>query len=141
MRRRKLTLIFSLVLALSFYFTSLDVPAQTKVNKSGKAFVDLNGDGICDNFQTGYGFDNDGDGIPNGQDPDYVKPMDGSGKKFMHGNMSKNNVGKGAFGTGDGTGNSGVGPKDGTGYGSGFGTGTCDGTGPKGKRNQNSGKK
>ncbi len=141
MRRRKLTLIFSLVLALSFYFTSLDATAQTKVKKSGKAFVDLNGDGICDNFQTGYGFDNDGDGIPNGQDPDYVKPMDGSGKKFMHGNMSKNNVGKGAFGPGDGTGNSGIGPKDGTGYGSGFGTGTCDGTGPKGKRNQNSGKK
>lgn len=143
MRRRNLSLIFSLVFFLAFYFTTIDASAQTTGKKNGKTFVDLNGDGICDNFQTGYGFDDDGDGIPNGQDPDYVKPKDGSGKKFMHGNMSKNKFGKGGFGPGDGTGNSGLGPKDGTGYGaaSGSGTGVCDGTGPKGKRAQNSNNK
>jgi hypothetical protein len=130
MKRRNLSLILSLVFLLAFYFT-VDTSAQSAGKKNGKAFVDMNGDGVCDQFQAGYGFDDDGDGIPNGQDPDYVKPKDGTGKKF----------GKGGFGPGDGTGNSGLGPRDGTGYGSGSGTGTCDGTGPKGKRAQNSGNK
>ncbi|MCK7471609.1 MAG: hypothetical protein MZU95_13200 [Desulfomicrobium escambiense] len=38
------------------------------------AFVDENGDGINDLAK-----DADGDGIPNGQDPDWVKPADGTG--------------------------------------------------------------
>jgi hypothetical protein len=29
--------------------------------------------------------DHDGDGIPNGQDEDWIRPMDGSGYKFRHG--------------------------------------------------------
>jgi hypothetical protein len=138
MRRRRLAFIFSLVFILSFYLSATDANAQTTGKKSGKAFVDINGDGICDNFQAGYGFDDDGDGIPNGQDPDYVKLKDGSGKKFMQGNLVKNKFGNGSYGPGDGTGNSGLGPRDGTGYGPGSGTGTCDGTGPKGKRSRNS---
>jgi hypothetical protein len=40
-------------------------------------FVDENGDGICDQFQ-----DHDGDGIPNGQDPDWDRPEDGNGKQY-----------------------------------------------------------
>ena len=70
-----------------------------------------------------YGpFDEDGDGIPNGQDPDFVKPKDGSGHKFgQTGNGNKNSKGQG---------NS-YGPGKGNGLGS--GSGTCDGTGPKGK--------
>jgi hypothetical protein len=48
---------------------------QAMGNRVGsKGFVDENGDGINDNAP-----DADGDGIPNGQDPDYVKPADGSG--------------------------------------------------------------
>ena len=43
-------------------------------------FVDVDGDGICDNFGIN-GRDADGDGIPNGQDDDYVPPRDGSGKQ------------------------------------------------------------
>ena len=139
MKRRRISLIFSLVLILSFYFASIDASAQTSNKQNRKTFVDLNGDGVCDHFQTGYGFDADGDGIPNGQDPDYVKPLDGSGQKFMHGKTSKNKFGMGGYGPGDGTGNSGLGPKDGTGYGP--GTGTCDGTGPKGRRAQNTNNK
>ena len=54
-------------------------------------------DGINDNSP-----DSDGDGIPNGQDDDYVRPTDGSGS--MNGN----------------------------GNGGGTGTGDCDGTGPQG---------
>lgn len=38
------------------------------------AFVDENGDGINDLAK-----DADGDGIPNGQDPDWAKPADGTG--------------------------------------------------------------
>jgi hypothetical protein len=98
-------------------------------NKITKGFEDLNGDGINDNA-----VDSDGDGIPNGKDPDYKKPLDGSGNKYMNGNGNQKRTGKGGFGPGDGTG-TGVGPKDGTGFGSGSGTGTgqCDGTGPKGR--------
>jgi len=92
------------------------------------------------------GFDDDGDGIPNGQDPDYVPPADGTGRKF--GTAAQEPQGPLAqlrnwfrfrfmpmfgfepagYGPGDGSGNGGVGPKDGTGYGPGpFGDGECDG--------------
>jgi len=80
-------------------------------------------------------FDDDGDGIPNCQDPDYVKPQDGTGKKLGKMHMFKGTKGNGGFGPGDGTGNTGIGPRDGTGFGksAGAGTGVCDGTGPKGQ--------
>ena len=58
--------------------------------------------------------DDDGDGVPNGQDPDWVKPQDGTGHKAAH------KIGKGAFRTGL------------TAAGRASGTGVCDGTGPKG---------
>jgi hypothetical protein len=46
-------------------------------------FVDANGDGVCDRCGTCIpkGDDADGDGIPNGQDPDYTPPKDGSGRR------------------------------------------------------------
>ncbi len=127
-------LLFSVVLFLGLYLTSSDTRAQQKGKKGGSAFVDLNGDGICDNLGSGYGFDEDGDGIPNGQDDDYVKPQNGTGKKFMNGKASNNKIGKGGSGPGNGNGNSGIGPRDGTGYGA--KSGICDGTGPKGNRNR-----
>ena len=80
-------------------------------------------------------FDDDGDGILNCQDPDYVRPHDGTGKKLGKMSMFKGSNGNGGYGPGNGTGNSGIGPRDGTGFGktSGTGGGVCDGTGPKGK--------
>jgi hypothetical protein len=44
---------------------------------------DDDGDGICDNCGgcLPQGPDADGDGIPNGQDPDYVPPQDGDGQQ------------------------------------------------------------
>lgn len=92
-------------------------------NGGTKGFIDLNGDGINDNA-----IDSDGDGIPNGQDADYVRPQDGTGQKNMKGKNSQIKLGGNKYGPGDGTG-TGVGPQDGTGYGP--GDGTCDGTGTK----------
>ncbi len=96
--------------------------------------------------------DDDGDGIPNGQDPDYVRPLDGTGRRL--GRLQAEPMGPLAFlrfwwrqgllgpigvirmssgyGPGDGTGNGGVGPQDGTGYGPGASEGSCDGDGPHG---------
>ncbi len=121
---------------------------KTAVNgqlQHGYMFVDENGDGFNDNAP-----DADGDGIPNGLDPDYEGPMlrsgqgargfvdlDGDGindNLMMGGQKGMNKARKGGYGPGDGTGNLGVRPQDGTGFGPGTGTGTgdCDGTGPKG---------
>jgi hypothetical protein len=81
---------------------------NTAAPRVGAAFVDANGDGICDNFQNGT-------------------PR----RQGMQGGR------RGGYGPGDGTGNQGMGPRDGTGYGpgagAGNGTGNCDGTGPKGR--------
>jgi hypothetical protein len=125
---RRLFIVAGFAMLLGLFFVSGESFGQNKAKKYGHGFVDLNGDGIND-----YALDSDGDGIPNCQDPDYVRPLDGSGQKFMNGRMAK--FGRGGYGPGDGTGNKGIGPKDGTGYGPGTGTGTgiCDGTGPKGK--------
>jgi len=59
----------------------------------GIGFVDENGDGYNDNAP-----DSDGDGIPNGQDPDYVPVNDGTGSRL--GNMGVNGFGAGVRGLG-----------------------------------------
>jgi hypothetical protein len=78
--------------------TELKAQAKAQANVQTKAefrhrnriaFVDENGDGINDLAK-----DADGDGIPNGQDPDWVKPGDGTGYKAQH------KIGKGSFRTG-----------------------------------------
>lgn len=66
--------------ALFVLFAAAGTWAQTDTLKApavqhGKNFVDLNNDGYNDNAP-----DADGDGIPNGQDKDYVKPGAGQGK-------------------------------------------------------------
>lgn len=98
-------------------------------------FIDEDGDGFND-----LAPDADGDGIPNGLDPDYVKPEDGTGnmnrwarkygalfqKYFGVDVMAAMNQMEGhRYGPGDGTG-TGFGPGDGTG----FGPGTSAGHGP-----------
>jgi hypothetical protein len=50
---------------------------------AGCQCCDVDGDGICDKCGgtcEPKGEDADGDGIPNGQDPDYSPPQDGSGR-------------------------------------------------------------
>jgi type II secretory pathway pseudopilin PulG len=114
--------------------TKTQAKAQTKAEfqyRNETRFVDENGDGINDLAK-----DADGDGIPNGQDPDWTKPLDGTGYKEQNrvgrsdgtgavqgqkaGKITKSNFGKGSFRTGM------------TAAGRTTGTGVCDGTGPKG---------
>jgi len=125
--------------------------AQT-CDGNGTNFIDLNGDGFNDNAP-----DHDGDGIPNGLDPDYIKhAQDGTGyqkgkigenqgqgmlqekamtktQKFerlqaFEGSMFQHRIR--AFGDMNG---SGTGICDGTGGGM-NGSGVCDGTGPHGNQ-------
>ena len=115
-------------------------------------FVDENGDGFNDNAP-----DHDGDGIPNGQDPDYEPSGNGRGHGFIDVDGDGiNDYAQDDDGDGipngkdpdytrpkDGTGMKigGGFKRDGTGMGfggsgrhAGGGTGTCDGTGPRGNR-------
>ena len=77
-------------------------------------FMDENCDGLNDLAR-----DHDNDGIPNGQDSDWIKPLDGTGYKS----------GKGKGGQAAGLGAGGFRGQSGTP----FGSGICDGTGPKGR--------
>lgn len=66
---KKLSLFATLILSgLVVLVTMPTLNAQTAPIQHGKHFVDANGDGYNDNAP-----DADGDGIPNGQDPDYQK--------------------------------------------------------------------
>ena len=109
-------------------------------------FVDEDGDGICDALR-----DHDNDGIPNGQDPDWNKPQDGTGNQFKKGKGNQNGNGNGE-GNGNGNRNGNRNQNSGNGFGNksefrggnswskqsfrqnrtGQGSGTCDLTGPKG---------
>lgn len=102
-------------------------------------FIDLDGDGFND-----LAPDADGDGIPNGLDPDYVRPEDGTGNQNMNmGQMGflfdvfgrgfgmiplDGGQGQLMFGPNDGTGVQ-FGPADGTGFGPGAGDNPGDGVG------------
>lgn len=125
--------------------------AQT-CDGTGNNFVDLNGDGFNDNA-----WDDDGDGIPNGLDADYVKhAQDGTGYQMRNGHgehasadVMDNNMtqtrnhqrlralnceafcnGLSSFGTTNGIGGAG---HNGSGIGM-SGDAVCDGTGPHGTR-------
>jgi hypothetical protein len=66
-------------LAIAALFT-LSAPSSALAQGLGfnvGGFVDDNGDGYND-----LAPDADGDGIPNGLDPDYVRPLDGTGERF-----------------------------------------------------------
>lgn len=139
----KIRLILSSLAILAIAAMSSPVFAQT--DETGGhgygvgGFLDENGDGFND-----LAPDADGDGIPNGLDPDYVPAADGSGMSWGPGDgtgcedgetmkMHQYGEGEGAgagtgggFGPGDGTGLDGTGPADGTGFGPGTGTGTTE---------------
>ena len=83
----------------------------------GARFSDSDGDGSCDNFVDGDGYndnatgrqmDHDGDGIPNGQDDDYTPLKDGSGQQGANGGKGQQS-GSGGQGKGQSQGNGGSG--------------------------------
>jgi hypothetical protein len=106
--------------------------AQNKKGAGSAASADVAKEGYA--YQLAR--DDDGDGIPNGQDPDWTKPGDGTGYKAQHqigqtdetgmtqgskaGKVTKSSFGKGSFRAGT------------SGAGRTTGAGVCDGTGPKG---------
>lgn len=152
MMKKTNLLIALLALAGMLLLTAPATQAQV-CDSTGNNFVDLNGDGFNDNAP-----DADGDGIPNGLDPDYIKnAQDGEGYKMQKGKMNSG-AEKGIaqaktqnkFKTGNkfqkgnmykfqkrvnqyaGTSGQGTGVCDGTGPQG--GSGICDGTGPKGQQ-------
>ncbi|HEX2868148.1 MAG TPA: hypothetical protein VHO03_13965 [Ignavibacteriales bacterium] len=146
------------VMLLAVLTTNALAQDQTGTGKSikhGAGFIDANGDGYNDNAP-----DIDGDGIPNGQDPDFTGPKARRGHGGMRGFVDANGDGindNALDSDGDGIPNGkdpdfvrpqngqgrkmgmGRGNGQGKGYGlkggaQGTGTGVCDGTGPKGNR-------
>ncbi|NLT52293.1 MAG: hypothetical protein GXX85_15420 [Ignavibacteria bacterium] len=118
-------------------------PQQTKT-QHGNRFVDLDGDGYNDNAP-----DQDGDGIPNGLDEDYVGANKGKNKFVdLDGDGINDNAGKGKNNKAKMTNRKGIGPKNGTGSGvgngngagNGAGDGTGQGTAPKGQKGKGSGR-
>ena len=68
----KMMMLLTAGLALAV-FALFAAPVMAQTEEHGANFVDENGDDYNDNAP-----DHDGDGIPNGQDDDWVKPEDGS---------------------------------------------------------------
>jgi len=108
---------------------------QVKIDPSkiqhGYRFVDKNGDGFNDNAP-----DHDGDGIPNGVDPDYTGPKNrkaAQGKSYIDRDGDGINDNQASSRTFRGRGRRG-GFGNGNKAGNGNRTGVCDGTGPKGNR-------
>jgi hypothetical protein len=142
--KRLITFAAILILVLGISLLAMGQEQQQPVTppvQHGPGFVDENGDGFNDNAP-----DHDGDGIPNGQDPDYLGAKLRGGKNLkgfvdangdgINDNMSKRfngwrKGGRGGYGDG-----SGLRPQDGSGLGPGAVSGNCDGTGPKGKINR-----
>ncbi len=128
-------LVFGLVFGMNLLGADFAYAQNNGNGYSVRGFVDDDGDGFND-----LAPDDDNDGIPNGLDPDYNPPLDGSGNQFGNGgdadgdNMFQNqnrhmNNFSGTRDQGDGSGNNGDGPNDGSGNGPG-GDGDCDGDGP-----------
>ncbi|MBN2600607.1 MAG: hypothetical protein JXR87_01295 [Candidatus Marinimicrobia bacterium] len=89
---------FKLFIAVAFSFMiALVLMPQGSMAQDliehGIGFVDENGDGYNDNAQ-----DSDNDGIPNGQDSDYVPANDGTGSRF--GRLGVNRLGTRVHGLG-----------------------------------------
>ena len=133
-RLTTLAAILTFILSFSVFSYGQNTTPPTPPVKHGPGFVDLNGDGINDNAP-----DHDGDGIPNGQDPDYLRnnmngkgfiDLDGDGINDNMGSGLRSKQGRGRGGFGNGTG---FAPANGTGFGPGVNSGNCDFTGPKGQ--------
>lgn len=106
--KRVVYLLIATALTFAYSNTFAQTEEPTTPVTHGDNFVDLNGDGYNDNAP-----DNDGDGIPNGMDPDYIPTgsQDGSnGFVDLDGDGINDNAGQGMRGSENGKG--GQGPKN-----------------------------
>jgi hypothetical protein len=118
--KKQLLTAMMMIAAVSMLAIASPVYAQAGGGQWGNGpgeFIDEDGNGFND-----LAPDADGDGIPNGQDDDFVPPQDGSGAGFG-GNGGNGN------GPGDGSGNGNGGSGNGNGHGPGAGNGPGDGSG------------
>jgi hypothetical protein len=70
----------ALALIIGLMFVPIGSASAQTCDSTRAGFVDMNGDGFNDNAP-----DHDGDGIPNGQDPDWImNPQDGTGYQHKH---------------------------------------------------------
>lgn len=111
--RKKMKKLLTILAVFALVFAYSNINAQTEnpttPTPHGKNFVDKNGDGYNDNAP-----DHDGDGIPNGVDPDYkgakvqknkFVDLDGDGINDNAGKGKRNGKGgKGGYGSGSGAG-------------------------------------
>ena len=84
MKKTWLVLASIAFLFLLFGISTVKIQAACKCDSCiCQQFIDEDGDGICDlcGGCVPQGDDDDGDGIPNGQDDDYVPPQDGTGQQ------------------------------------------------------------
>ena len=141
-RLTQLTLTLTMAFALVTFFSTNSFAQDIGGIEHGIGFVDANGDGYNDNAP-----DADGDGIPNGQDPDYEGSFAGNGRGFVDADgdgINDNAMDADGDGIPNGQDADYVRPQDGSGAqrgldagkGTGIGTGDCDGTGPKGAGKQ-----
>ena len=107
-KQNKLNIFSILWILLIFYSSTIFAQQKQQRHKNAQVFIDANGDGYNDNAP-----DHDGDGIPNGLDPDWTKEQnretnyvdtDGDGindliqnsdqNEFQNGNMIQNGSGE-----------------------------------------------
>ncbi len=88
---KKLLFLFALISFIAYTTNYAQTTKPTPPTQHGKNFVDKNGDGYNDNAP-----DHDGDGIPNGLDPDYKGPKLQRNKFVdLNGDGINDNAGKG----------------------------------------------
>lgn len=115
LKMKKLFLLLALVGFFAYTNNFAQATKPTPPTQHGKNFVDKNGDGYNDNAP-----DHDGDGIPNGLDPDYKGPKLQKHKFVdLNGDGINDNAGQGKgksgkAGNGMGNKNMGKGMNDGT---------------------------
>lgn len=111
MKVKKIEFIVYLSIIVVFFISPLNAQDTTKVKekeqeqnqiKHGPKFVDEDGDGFNDNAP-----DHDGDGIPNGLDPDYK----GQGKKKKFVDLDGDGIDDNIYHEDSGENKQGIGPK------------------------------
>ena len=117
----------SVIFLFSFFSNAKLFAQHGRSNRAAYNLIGANRNG-----GNNYAIDSDSDGIINCLDPDFVRPMDGSGRKLMNGNTNKSALGKNISASRKNNQNT-LSSSAGNRSFLGTNAGICDGTGPKGK--------